>query len=359
MFRASVLLSLATLALGLATGDLQVSIKAASSSVSSIDDIVLIATVTNPTGADIRVIKTANILDSNPTESFSVTKGDKIVDFTGIILSPDFERDGNFITIPAGESISVNHNVAALYNFEEHGTGSFTFTPWTIFQTEFNGDPLTIDVDPITVEIVNDVANRELFPSDSEMGAFTSTPSCNDSKKLGIIRNGLTAARALAGGAAADIRNRPNSAAWTKFFGGNISRDDVWWRFDLIAGDLASSGNRKIFCNQDPANLCGSATAYTRLVRSGGNIISSDIYMCSGFFTYTPTSKVCTTLIENFYGSLDGVVLHELSHATVGTTDHAYGCGAVQKLSTAQKFSNADNYECMSLAVHRTFKCGL
>lgn len=52
-------------------------------------------------------------------------------------------------------------------------------------------------------------------------------------------------ARSLAGGAAYDVRSRPESTEWHKFFGGNLNRDDVWWRYDLIAGDLPSSGNRQ------------------------------------------------------------------------------------------------------------------
>lgn len=49
--------------------------------------------------------------------------------------------------------------------------------------------------------------------------------------------------------------------------------------------------------------------------------------------------------IEEVGGSLGGVILHELSHATAATGDHVYGCGAVQGLRHDLKFTNADNYE--------------
>lgn len=84
MFRVGVLLSLTTLAFALSSGDLKVSVKAVSSSVHSVDDIVLSAVVSNPTDSDIRVIAKNNILDNSHTSSFAVTKNDKDVLFTGL-----------------------------------------------------------------------------------------------------------------------------------------------------------------------------------------------------------------------------------------------------------------------------------
>ena len=86
MFRTVALLSFATLALGLAAGDLKVSVNAVSSSVSSIDDIVLTAVVSNPTDKDIKVIASDNILDDQPTGSFSVTKDGQQVVFSGAFV---------------------------------------------------------------------------------------------------------------------------------------------------------------------------------------------------------------------------------------------------------------------------------
>lgn len=88
MFRSAILLSLTTLALGLSTGDLTVTVNAVSAKVSSIEDIILTAVVSNPTDSDIRVIKLANVLDESSSESFKVSKDGKDVDFTGIYVSP-------------------------------------------------------------------------------------------------------------------------------------------------------------------------------------------------------------------------------------------------------------------------------
>lgn len=87
MFRAGVVLSLTALALGLSSGDLHVSLKAISSSVQSVDDIILTAVVSNPTKEDIRVIAKNNVLDRSATRSFALSKDDSSVLFTGVRVS--------------------------------------------------------------------------------------------------------------------------------------------------------------------------------------------------------------------------------------------------------------------------------
>ncbi|KAJ8073639.1 hypothetical protein PM082_011917 [Marasmius tenuissimus] len=345
MFRASVLLSFATLALGLAAGDLKVTVDAVASSVSSIDDIILTAVVSNPTDKDIRVAGTNNVLDKLPTKSFSVTKDDQKVKFTGVVASFDYSNEANWVTIPAGQSVAVNHTVSNTYDFESHGTGTFVFSPTTIFQTaNLDEGPLFVDVESVKVQVTpgGDVGFRSLLPPN------LSTISCNDANRATILKNAHTDAKTLAASVASDIRAHPTSETWNKFFGGN-NAEDIAKRFDLIAQD---SGTRKIYCNQDPANLCGSAGAYTVL---GGS--TSDIYVCEWWFTALDTPQICSLDINSIDSSKGGVILHEMSHATANTDDAGYWCGPVQKLTAAQKRNNADNYQCMALNLYRLNKC--
>lgn len=345
MFRSAILLSLTTLALGLSTGDLTVTVNAVSAKVSSIEDIILTAVVSNPTDSDIRVIKLANVLDESSSESFKVSKDGKDVDFTGIYAHADFTNDLNFITIPAGQSVAVNHTVSKLYNFESHGTGTFTFAPWSIFQNDVDQPALQVSADPVSIEVTSDVAQRHLIDIASiNSESRASNPNCNDGGKLQTIRDSISFARSLAGGAAQDIRNRPNSNEWNKFFGGN-NRDEIWYKFDLIAGDV---GNRQVYCNRDDGGGCDRFAAY---------VWNGHVYMCDNFFSFQGTPDVCRQPIEQINNSKGGVMLHELSHATGGTADHVYGCQAVQGLSAQQKGTCADNYQCMALNVYRIFNC--
>ncbi|KAG5644344.1 hypothetical protein DXG03_008641 [Asterophora parasitica] len=254
MFRAALLLSLATVALGLSSGDLKVTLNAVSSSVSSVDDIVISAVISNPTDKDIRVIAKNNILDTSATRSFTVKKDGKDVLFAGIRVrrlfplahestdaTPlqatfDLTANGVYKTIPARSSIAVNHTgLGALYDFETFGTGAFNFEANKIFLTGPNTSPLVVDAPAVIVEVTDDVQKRLL------LSPSLSNPTCSDGNKLNVIRTSLAEARAMAGGAATDIKSHPNSAEFKTYFGNN-NRDDIWWRMDIIAGDLASSG---------------------------------------------------------------------------------------------------------------------
>ncbi|KAJ7704181.1 hypothetical protein B0H14DRAFT_3028948 [Mycena olivaceomarginata] len=358
MFRMGFVLSVSALALGLSSGDLHVSLKAVSSSVHSVDDIILTAVVSNPTTADIRVIAKNNVLDSSATSSFAVSKNDSPVLFTGLRTTLDLSEDGIYTTIPAGSSIAVNHtSLGPLYDFETFGTGTYNFAPVTVFQTGPDHAPLHVETDAVAIEVTNDVAKRELFP----LVRRVSTPTCSDSGRLQLLKDSLTYARSLAGGAATDILSHPNGPEYTSYFGGN-TQSDIWFNMDRIAGDLTSeSGDRKIYCNTDPAGLCGGTggvIAYTSVVTSGGSIVGSDIYTCDYFFTSTGTTPgICTGGYDATQSSRGGVLLHELSHATAGTADIAYGCTACASLSAANKKNNADNYRCMGLAIYKDYVC--
>ncbi|KAJ7497787.1 hypothetical protein FB451DRAFT_1121542 [Mycena latifolia] len=357
MFRAGVVLGLSALTLALSAGDLKVSLTAVAPSVESVDDIILTAVVSNPTAEDIRVIAKNNVLDGSATSSFAVSKDDSQVLFTGVRTTLDLSAEGIYMTIPAGSSVAVNHTaLGPLYDFSTFGTGTFSFAPVAVFQTGPDHAPLQVATDAVAVEVTHDVAKRELVP----LARRLSTPTCADSGRLQILTDSLSYARSLAGGAATDINSHPSGPEYTTYFGGNV-QSDIWFNMDRIAGDLASSGTRSIHCTGDPANICGGTggvIAYTLIVTSGGAIIGSDIYTCDYFFTSVgSTPGICTGGYDVTQSSRGGVILHELSHATAGTADIAYGCTACASLSVANKKNNADNYRCMGLAIYKDYVC--
>ncbi|KAJ7249357.1 Deuterolysin metalloprotease family-domain-containing protein [Mycena rebaudengoi] len=355
MFRFAALLSFATLALSVSVGDLKVSLKAVSKSVSSIDDIVISAIVSNPTDSDIRVMNKNNVLDNSATQTFAVTKDGENIQFSGVKVTYDLSSELMFTTIPAGQSVAVNHTVASLFDFEAAGTGEFSFDANTFFQAGIDGAIVEIPTATLKIEVQSDVKKRELVPLERRQ----STPTCADGGRQNVIATALAGARALAGGAAADIRSHPNSNEFNTYFGGN-SQDDIWFRHDIIAGDLASSGTRIIGCT-DPANICpgSNVIAYTSIFTSGGNIVGSDIFVCDSFFTGVgETPQICGSgTFDPTQSSKAGVILHELSHATSGTGDLGYGCSVTAGLSVSDKRNNADNYRCMGLAIYKHYNC--
>jgi len=159
-----------------------------------------------------------------------------LTDIFGILQATyDFNEDSLYTVIPAGSSVAVNHTgLAPLYDFETHGTGQFNFAPNTYFQTGPEDAAVKFAIDPLSVTVKSDVQTRDLFPFSPQ----TSTPTCGDSARLKILKDSLTYARSMAGGAAADIKTHPNGAEWKAYFGG-ADHDTIWYRMDVIAGDLA------------------------------------------------------------------------------------------------------------------------
>ncbi|KAF9261787.1 hypothetical protein L218DRAFT_837832, partial [Marasmius fiardii PR-910] len=121
-----VLLSALTqLALALNPGDLKVSLQVPEASVNTVRDIVITAIVSNPTQEDVRVLKAHNVLDASATQSFDISSSDgKEVPFAGIRPTLDLSQESLYMTIPAGQSVAVNHTIASLYDFSSFAAGT-------------------------------------------------------------------------------------------------------------------------------------------------------------------------------------------------------------------------------------------
>jgi deuterolysin len=141
-----------------------------------------------------------------------------------------------YVTIPAGKSVTVKHDIGFNFDFVGAGVGKYTFEPLSHFQSD-SSDAFVTAAQSNSVEI-------DVTQVDAKVTTATTTPTCNDSGRRDILAATLSEARALAGGAASDVRNHPNSGAFNDYFG-NSNRDTIWWNFDRIAGDLSVNGDRK------------------------------------------------------------------------------------------------------------------
>ncbi|KAL1666506.1 hypothetical protein EV122DRAFT_293410 [Schizophyllum commune] len=106
-------------------------------SVKSLNDLSVVATVTNTGSEAVKVLKAGSVLDDKlPTRSFFVKKGDSKVDFSGVkvTLAMDKLGEDNYVTIQPGSSVNATHDLSSLYNFEGAGEGDFSFEPVTWFQ---------------------------------------------------------------------------------------------------------------------------------------------------------------------------------------------------------------------------------
>ena len=82
-------------------------------SVKSLNELSVVATVTNTGSEAVKVLKAGSVLDDQlPTRSFFVKKGDSKVDFSGVkvTLAMDKLGEDNYVTIQPGSSVNATHD---------------------------------------------------------------------------------------------------------------------------------------------------------------------------------------------------------------------------------------------------------
>ncbi|KAJ7486786.1 Metalloprotease [Mycena latifolia] len=331
---------------------LSVELSSPSSSVNSVADLLLTAAVTNTGAEDIKVLKYGTILDADlPTRSFTVTRDGTVVPFTGIKLSVSLADadDSAYTTIAAGETVTVVHDVSALFDFASVGTGSFSFEPVTTFQTAPTAQKIsarseltTIEAtaSPITIAITGDVANHELVRR--------ATDICTTASRKSFIDASYTEAKALARGGSSYVTSHGASDTLYQAYWGALATSRITSVLNAVANEASSS--RTLSC-VDSFGACSSGViAYTV-------IATTNIYFCSIFFNEVASTSLCsgtTVASRNIRG---GTTLHELTHAVADTDDVIYGCASDQALSDANAVRNADNYNCFTTQVYANTVC--
>jgi deuterolysin len=333
---------------------ISVDVAGPSSAVTSLNDLKITAKITNSGSETVRFLKYGTILDEKlPTKSFKVTKDGEAVPFTGIKLSVDLNEvdDSAFATIPAGQTVTVEHDVASLYDFAAVGAGTYTFEPVTTFQMQGVEESVaahkasfakvTTSTNKVEVQIAGDLAKRELTLDKRARDI------CTDSSKKSFIDSSYTEGKALASGAVSYISSHGSDTLYKAYFGATAT-SRVSSVLSAVANENSSS--RTLSCT-DTYGACSSGViAYTV-------IATTNVYFCSIFFNEKANSALCsgtTVASRNIRG---GTTLHELTHATSGTDDVTYGCSADQALSDSQSVINADNYNCFTTQVYANTKC--
>ncbi|EEB97160.1 hypothetical protein MPER_03572 [Moniliophthora perniciosa FA553] len=108
---------------------LTVDVAGPAGAVNDVDQLKFTATIKNTGSEDVKILKYGTILDGSlPTRSFSVTKDGKDVSFTGVKLqvSLDKPNESSFVSIPAGQNVTIEHDVAELFGLASAGTGTST-----------------------------------------------------------------------------------------------------------------------------------------------------------------------------------------------------------------------------------------
>ncbi|KAJ7604306.1 Metalloprotease [Mycena polygramma] len=336
-------------------GSLSIALSGLASSVNSVADLTLTAAVTNKGAEDITVLKYGTILDADlPTRSFTVTRNGSVVPFTGIKLSVSLADadESAYTTLPAGATVTVVHDVSALYDFASVGTGAFDFAPVTTFQRA-SGEKIaarataaltTVEAlapaTPLTITVTSDVANHALTRRARDI--------CTTASRKAFIDASYTEAKTLASTAASYVSSHGAADTLYRAYWGATATSRVNSVLNAVASE--SSTSRTLSC-VDSFGACSSGViAYT--VTS-----TTNIYFCSIFFNEVPSTSLCSGTSVASRNVRGGTTLHEMTHAVAGTDDITYGCSADQALSDANAIQNADNFNCFTTQVYANTRC--
>ncbi|KAF9269532.1 zincin [Marasmius fiardii PR-910] len=311
------------------------------STVASVDDLKFTATVKNTGSEAVKVLKYGTILDEKlPTRSFTVTK-----DGTTLSVSLEDADDSAYAVIPAGESITVNHDVASLFDFASAGAGTFKFEPVATFQVAGSEEKvasladieeLEVNTSAVEVTLTGTPEKREHLPLEKRARS-----TCSGTQGT-FVSSAYTEGKQMASAAASYVSSNGANSLYTSYFK-TASTSTVRGVLSNVANE--NSSTRTLNCN-DALGACTSG------------VIAYTVYFCSIFFQEVAQSRLCnggtTVAARNIRGA---TVLHELTHATSGTDDIIYGCSSDRALSASQSIDNADNYNCFASQVWQDTQC--
>ncbi|KAF5352307.1 hypothetical protein D9758_011964 [Tetrapyrgos nigripes] len=336
------------------TSNLSVNVAAPSTDVTLLDNLKLTASVTNNGLESVKILKYGTILDDGlPTQSFGVTKEGAEVPFTGIRVQVSLTDadDSAYVVIPAGETVTVSHDVSSLFDFESAGAGAFTFEPRTNFQIAAESeevaaafiehDAIQVTANKVDIHLSGELSKREL-----KLNKRT-RDTCTNASQKSFIDAAYSEARTLASRAASYISSNGADSLFTSYYK-TTSTTTVRNVFTNVANE--NSSTRTLGC-ADTLGACTSGViAYT--IVSNTNMV-----VCSIFFNEVADSNLCRGTSVASRNARGGTILHELTHATSGTSDIIYGCSSDQGLSASNAARNADNYNCFSTQVFANTGC--
>ncbi|KAL0576775.1 hypothetical protein V5O48_005218 [Marasmius crinis-equi] len=302
----------------------------------SVHDLKFSATVKNDGTGAVKILKYGTILDDSlPTRSFKVTKDGGEVAFTGIKPFIDLEAAGEsaYTVIQPGGTITVSHDVSALFDFATAGAGKFKFEPLVDFHSALEGAVPQVSSNAVEVSL-GQVKKRELIDKRAK-------DICTDTHST-FVDSAYSEAKQLATAAVSYISTNGANSLYTSYFK-TTSTSEVSGVFTAVANE--DSSTRTLGCT-DPAGVCKEhVIAYTTT--------DTNIYFCDIFFQEVPQSSLCTGATTVAARSVRGAtVLHELTHAVANTDDVVYGCANDQALSASQSRVNADSYNTRQFCGH-------
>lgn len=309
----------------------------------------IIATISNVGASNLRLYKTGSILDNSPVQKVDIFAGDSKLPFEGIRMRIATEAlpETAFVTIPAGQSLDVDFDVAELHDLSAGGHFDISAKGAISYANEdstelagtvsFASNTISADVDGLAARSVL-TAYRNKMKRQIVQADCTGTKGETTKNAINGCRNlAQAAANAASNGSAAKMEEYFKSSTAT-------TRNAVAGVFNKVAQECGSTtaGVSKQYCS-DVYRACGSTVlAYTAPSLSV-------MVNCNLFFTELQLlSTRCHAQDQS------STTLHETTHLrqVKGTEDYGvYGYNAVRRLTAAQNLNHADTYTLFANAI--------
>ncbi|CAE6448892.1 unnamed protein product [Rhizoctonia solani] len=334
----------------LASADRSLSLKVAapSAEITDVDNFRVAATVSNTGSETLRLLRDPRSpLSTWATETFGVVnnKGARAA-FSGVKVrySPQAVakagRAESFVELKPGESVTVEHDLAGVYNLTSTGVGAYTVDAANLFRVVEADSSLTdiyADVVAAEVKVQGKLAsfkNAAVEPPVSRMSKRASYTGCSSTQQSQLA-SAISSGQSYASSSYSHLTSNPSgSTRYTRWFGTFATT-----RYNAV---LNSFSRLRTYPNgwTYNCNTCSDPDTYAYVYPSR----YGTVYLC-GYFWSAPATGA---------GSRADTIIHEGTHFTqvLGTDDYVYGqsgCLSLAKSNPTNAVYNADNHAFFSV----------
>ncbi|KAF8740052.1 hypothetical protein AX14_008960 [Amanita brunnescens Koide BX004] len=299
-------------------------------------DLRVFSTITNNGEDTLNILHDPRgVLSDLPADKFLITNErnlqPKFIGIRAKYVPAIAAESGEYTTLKPGQSVTIEHDLSAAYDFSSLGAGEYTICPsGCLYIADGSGDivPFSADTEHHIAKIAGTLARSTADqPTIEKRAKFIGCSSSQESEITSAILTATQYAKKAFNYLQAHLSGTPRYATWFGDFT-DERRDAVISHFAHIHGNDFSSFTYDCTCS-DPGVF-----AYVKPEEFG------DIHLCDAFWQ-APTSGT---------DSKAGTLIHAASFFTLngGTLDEAYGQEAAEELahdSPSEAVNNADSHE--------------
>ncbi|KAG9098536.1 hypothetical protein FRC06_006243 [Ceratobasidium sp. 370] len=339
MFAAAAFL-LSTALLASADRSLSLKVTTPGAVITDVDNLRVAATVANTGSETLRLLRDPRSpLSKYPTETFGVVNSNGArATFSGMKVrySPEGVAKAGLpntiVELKPGESVTIEHNLAGVYNLTSTGAGAYTVDAANLFrvvEADKSLSDIYANLVPATVDIKGKLVSHKtaVVPPVQALSKRQTYSGCTTTRQTQIA-SAISSAASYATDSYNHLSSNPSgSTRYTRWFG--------TWASSRYNAVLTSFSRLRTY----PAGWaynCGTCTdpsLYAYVYPSS----YGTVYLC-GYFWNAPATGA---------GSRADTIIHEGTHFTqvLGTDDYAYGqssCLSLAKSNPTNAVYNAE-----------------